>query len=87
MIKFGLIYEICRPEPFDGWMSEPEAYWQALEQIALADELGFDHVWEVEHHFLEGYSLSSASAICSRACQYASGSDIHPSNGSGRQIS
>src|SRR5207245_3761163 len=33
------------------------------EQIALADELGFDYVWEVEHHFLEGYSLSSAPEV------------------------
>src|SRR2546422_101957 len=62
-IKFGLVYEICRPEPFDGFMSETEAYWQALEQVALADELGFDYVWEVEHHFLEGYSISSAPEV------------------------
>ena len=62
-IKFGIIYEICRPEPFDDWASENETYWQALEQIVLADELGFDHVWEVEHHFLEGYSLSSAPEV------------------------
>jgi alkanesulfonate monooxygenase SsuD/methylene tetrahydromethanopterin reductase-like flavin-dependent oxidoreductase (luciferase family) len=63
MIKFGLIYEICRPEPFDGFISEQETYWQAMEQIALADELGFDNVWEVEHHFLEGYSISSAPEV------------------------
>jgi alkanesulfonate monooxygenase SsuD/methylene tetrahydromethanopterin reductase-like flavin-dependent oxidoreductase (luciferase family) len=62
-IKFGLVYEICRPEPFDGFLSEAEAYWQALEQCVLADELGFDHVWEVEHHFLEGYSISSAPEV------------------------
>ncbi len=62
-IKFGLIYEICRPEPFDGWITEAEAYWQALEQCSLADDVGFDHVWEVEHHFLEGYSLSSAPEV------------------------
>ena len=62
-IKFGLVYEICRPEPFDGFSSESDAYWQALEQICLADELGFEHVWEVEHHFLEGYSISSAPEV------------------------
>jgi len=28
----------------------------ALEQVKLADELGFDYVWAVEHHFLEEYS-------------------------------
>jgi alkanesulfonate monooxygenase SsuD/methylene tetrahydromethanopterin reductase-like flavin-dependent oxidoreductase (luciferase family) len=63
VIKFGLVYEICRPEPFDGFSSEADAYWQALEQICLADELGFDYVWEVEHHFLEGYSISSAPEV------------------------
>src|SRR5579883_331254 len=62
-VAFGLVYEICRPESFDGWISEAEAYWQALEQIALVDELGFDYVWEVEHHFLEGYSISSAPEV------------------------
>jgi len=62
-IKFGLVYEICRPEPFDGFLSEADAYWQALEQICLADQLGFEYVWEVEHHFLEGYSLSSAPEV------------------------
>ncbi|MGY3622304.1 LLM class flavin-dependent oxidoreductase [Bradyrhizobium sp. USDA 10063] len=35
----------------------------ALEQIELADRLGFDHVWEVEHHFLEEYSHSSAPEL------------------------
>lgn len=62
-MKFGLIYEICRPEPFDGFLSEEETFWQALEQIVLADELGIDYVWAVEHHFLEGYSLSSAPEV------------------------
>jgi alkanesulfonate monooxygenase SsuD/methylene tetrahydromethanopterin reductase-like flavin-dependent oxidoreductase (luciferase family) len=62
-IKFGLVYEICRPEPYDGFSSESDAYWQALEQICLADELGFHHVWEVEHHFLDGYSISSAPEV------------------------
>ena len=63
MIEFGLVYEICRPAPFDGFSSEADAYWQALEQVCLADGLGFEHVWEVEHHFLEGYSISSAPEV------------------------
>lgn len=62
-MKFGLIYEIVRPEPFDGFLSEEEAFWQALEQIVVADEIGIDYVWAVEHHFLEGYSLSSAPEV------------------------
>ena len=33
-------------------------YLNALEQVRLADELGFHSVWAVEHHFLEEYSHS-----------------------------
>src|SRR5207249_11008990 len=29
----------------------------------LADGLGIDHAWEVEHHFLEEYSHSSAPEV------------------------
>jgi len=36
---------------------------EALEQIALADRLGFDCAWLVEHHFLEEYSHSSAPEL------------------------
>src|SRR5262249_44261257 len=35
----------------------------ALEQARLADELGFDVVWAVEHHFLEEYSHCSAPEV------------------------
>ena len=60
-MKFGLIYEICRPDP--DWATEAETYHQALEQCVVAEEVGFDHVWAVEHHFLENYSLSSAPDV------------------------
>ena len=42
---------------------EYSTYHDALEQIELADKLGFDHVWEVEHHFLTEYSHSSAPEV------------------------
>ena len=35
----------------------------ALEQARLADELGFECAWAVEHHFLEEYSHCSAPEI------------------------
>src|SRR5215216_239931 len=35
----------------------------ALEQCRVAEELGFDHVWAVEHHFLEEYSHCSAPEL------------------------
>src|SRR3546814_2781386 len=35
----------------------------ALAQVELADRLGYDYAWEVEHHFLEEYSHSSAPEV------------------------
>ena len=61
-MKFGLLYEMETPRPWTD-RSEYNIYWQALEQIELADRLGFDCVWEVEHHFLEEYSHSSAPEV------------------------
>ena len=34
-----------------------------MAQLELADQLGYDYVWEVEHHFLEEYSHSSAPEV------------------------
>ena len=61
-MKFGLFYELSVPRP---WTRESErtVYNNALEQVKLADELGFDQVWAVEHHFLEEYSHSSAPEV------------------------
>src|SRR6202042_174277 len=40
--------------------SEYELLQNSLLQVELADKLGYDYMWEVEHHFLEEYSHSSA---------------------------
>ena len=58
-MQFGLLYELQAPPG----ASESDIFHQALEQIELADELGFDYVWQVEHHFLENYSHSSAPEV------------------------
>jgi alkanesulfonate monooxygenase SsuD/methylene tetrahydromethanopterin reductase-like flavin-dependent oxidoreductase (luciferase family) len=61
-VKFGLIYELQMQKPWaDG--AEARTYHDALEQIELADKVGFDYVWEVEHHFLVEYSHSSAPEV------------------------
>src|SRR5215470_17858861 len=62
IMRFGLLYEMEMPRPWNE-RSEYNIYWQALEQIELADRLGFNFVWEVEHHFLEEYSHSSAPEV------------------------
>jgi alkanesulfonate monooxygenase SsuD/methylene tetrahydromethanopterin reductase-like flavin-dependent oxidoreductase (luciferase family) len=61
-MKFGIFYELQVPRPWDP-ESERRVYREALEQIELADRLGIDYVWEVEHHFLEEYSHSSAPEV------------------------
>ncbi len=61
-MKIDLLYEIAIPKPWHA-NSEFEAYWQTIEQIELADQMGFDTVWEVEHHFLNEFSHSSAPEV------------------------
>ena len=56
-MKFGLFYEHQLPRPWTD-TSERQLIADALDQIELADRVGFDYVWEVEHHFLEEYSHS-----------------------------
>ncbi|MGE0545209.1 MAG: LLM class flavin-dependent oxidoreductase [Dehalococcoidia bacterium] len=66
-MKFGLFFELQLPKPYDKdtWNPEDEhrIYKETLEQIELADKLGFDYVFEVEHHHLEEYAHSSAPEI------------------------
>src|SRR5437762_13301746 len=66
-MKFGIFYELSVPRPWDR-EAERKVYMNALEQVKLADELGFDHVWAVEHHFLEEYSHCSAPELFLTAC-------------------
>src|SRR5207237_1225217 len=61
-MKFGIFYEHQLPRP---WASDDEhrLLKDALDQVELADRLGIDYAWEVEHHFLEEYSHSSAPEV------------------------
>jgi alkanesulfonate monooxygenase SsuD/methylene tetrahydromethanopterin reductase-like flavin-dependent oxidoreductase (luciferase family) len=61
-VRFGIFYEHQLPRPWSE-RSEADLLREALEQVELADRLGFDYVWEVEHHFLEEYSHSSAPEV------------------------
>jgi alkanesulfonate monooxygenase SsuD/methylene tetrahydromethanopterin reductase-like flavin-dependent oxidoreductase (luciferase family) len=61
-VKFGIFYEHQMPRPWSE-DSEHRLLKDALEQIELADKLGVDYAWEVEHHFLEEYSHSSAPEV------------------------
>ena len=61
-MKFGIFYEHQLPRPWEV-DSEYRLVKQSLDQIELADGLGYDYAWEVEHHFLEEYSHSSAPEV------------------------
>jgi alkanesulfonate monooxygenase SsuD/methylene tetrahydromethanopterin reductase-like flavin-dependent oxidoreductase (luciferase family) len=61
-MQFGVFYEHQLPKP---WAEDDEfrLLRDALDQVELADRLGFDYAWEVEHHFLDEYSHSSAPEV------------------------
>ena len=63
-MRFGIFYEHQLPRPWGpGPGAEHKLLKDALDQVELADRLGFDYLWEVEHHFLEEYSHSSAPEV------------------------
>src|SRR5918911_4702484 len=61
-MQFGIFYEHQIPRPWTD-RSEQQLFQEALDQVELADRLGIDYAWEVEHHFLEEYSHSSAPEV------------------------
>ncbi|MCH8868381.1 MAG: LLM class flavin-dependent oxidoreductase [Chloroflexi bacterium] len=52
-MKLALQYEMQRPSLDDHLVLQ-----ETMEQCILADEVGFDYLWFVEHHFLTGFSAS-----------------------------
>ena len=68
-MKLDLLYEVDVPKPWPGKHpygqreAEQRAYEEAFEQILLADKLGFNTSWHVEHHFREGRSHSPAPEV------------------------
>lgn len=56
-MQLDLFYEISQPPQLN--RSEADAYAQTLNEITLADRLGFGCAWLVEHHFMRSYSHSS----------------------------
>ena len=68
-MKLDLLYEVDAPKPWGKphpWGQrerERRAYYDAIEQIQLADRLGFHTIWAVEHHFREGRSHCPAPEV------------------------
>lgn len=61
-MRFSLLYELQLPQPWEA-DAEQRLLTEALEQVALADRLGFRAVWATERHFLEEYAHSSAPGV------------------------
>jgi alkanesulfonate monooxygenase SsuD/methylene tetrahydromethanopterin reductase-like flavin-dependent oxidoreductase (luciferase family) len=61
-MRFGVFYEHQLPKPWNPG-DEHKLFKDALEQIIVADKLGYDYAWEVEHHFLDEYSHSSSPEV------------------------
>ena len=61
-MKFGIFFEHQVPRPWEPG-DEARVFAEALEQIELADRIGIEYAWLVEHHFLEEYSHSSAPEL------------------------
>src|SRR6058998_476825 len=61
-MRFGLLYEAQRP--FKGTSVDWNTlYKETLEQCVLAEKVGFDNLWFVEHHFLTGFSGSPCPEV------------------------
>ncbi|MEU9888878.1 LLM class flavin-dependent oxidoreductase [Sphaerisporangium sp. NPDC051011] len=61
-MRLGLYFPFQLPRPW-GPDSEGRLFDEALDQVALADQLGIDYAWVPEQHFTEEYSHSSAPEI------------------------
>ena len=62
-MKFGTFDQI----PCADWQSPFQRYQDTLDQIQLAEELGFDNAWLAEHHFSPSTSLTPSPLIIAAA--------------------
>ena len=62
-MDFGIFYEIQVSSPLKHREREAQVFHQVLEQVALAEEVGFSNFWSVEHHFQPGFSHCSAPEV------------------------
>lgn len=61
-MRLSLFYELGSENSENAELLR-QRFEEAIEQVALADQLGFDKVWAVEHHFLPGYSSMSCPEL------------------------
>ncbi|MGH7838145.1 MAG: LLM class flavin-dependent oxidoreductase [Candidatus Binataceae bacterium] len=77
-MKFGVMYDFRNPPAWQ--QPEPALYQSHLDQIVRLEELGYDHAWLTEHHFVEdGYNPSVipiAAAIAARTSRIRIGTFV-----------
>lgn len=77
-VSFGILHDFRRPLAQQESMSS--YYADCLDEVALADELGFDTVWMSEHHFTRDGMLPSplvmGAAIAARTSRIKIGTNI-----------
>jgi alkanesulfonate monooxygenase SsuD/methylene tetrahydromethanopterin reductase-like flavin-dependent oxidoreductase (luciferase family) len=69
-VKLDLLYELqpkvkpwAKPHPYGQREAEQAAYEEAIHEVVLADSLGFQTVWFVEHHFRDGRSACPSNEV------------------------
>jgi alkanesulfonate monooxygenase SsuD/methylene tetrahydromethanopterin reductase-like flavin-dependent oxidoreductase (luciferase family) len=69
-VKLDLLYEFqpkvkpwALPHPYGQRKAEQAAYDEAIAEVKLADTLGFQTVWCVEHHFRDGRSACPSNEV------------------------
>ncbi|MDE0678419.1 MAG: LLM class flavin-dependent oxidoreductase [Acidimicrobiales bacterium] len=77
-LRFGVVHDLRSPPGSE--VSLPEMYAQALDQLEMADELGFELAWFTEHHFLDDGHLPNfvpvAGAVAARTSRIRISTDI-----------
>ena len=63
MVDISLFYEIQVANPLRQRENEQAVFDQVLDQVELADGLGYSTFWTVEHHFQPGFSHCSAPEV------------------------
>ncbi len=78
LLRFGVVHDLRSPPGSE--VALPEMYAQALDQLEMADELGFELAWFTEHHFLDDGHLPNfvpvAGAVAARTSRIRISTDI-----------
>ena len=62
-MDFGIFYEIQVASPLKFREREAQAFYDVMDQVVRAEEVGFTHFWTVEHHFQVGFAHASAPEV------------------------